>query len=118
VTEHLPWILVVLGLTYIVSESAIFMAIRIWLASVGGPYAETLVYCPACTGFWAGVFVGILGKFHVVAEIPSGDAVFWMPFASCAIGALYGHFRGDHPTYEAYEAPLIAARAQQRDQPE
>lgn len=95
-----------LGLTYIVTESALFMGIRVWLARVGGTYMEVLVYCAACTGFWAGVFVAMLGQFRAVSVIPTGDTIFWMPFASCALGALYAHFRGEHPTY-ALEASII-----------
>lgn len=106
-TDHLPWILLVLGLTYVVTESAIFMLVRVWLASVGGEYVETLLFCPACTGFWAGVLVSLFGFLNVLPIVPP-HAVFWMPFASCAIGAVYGHFRGEHPTYH-FESDMIQA---------
>jgi hypothetical protein len=51
------WTAICLGLIYIISESVIFMPIRLAFAR-GSAFRTALIYCPACTGFWVGAVLG------------------------------------------------------------
>lgn len=51
------WAAMTLGLIYIISESVIFMPIRLAFAR-GSTFRTALIYCPACTGFWVGAALG------------------------------------------------------------
>lgn len=104
------WVTFVLGVIYTITESAIFMPLRIMLAARGGRYVETLLYCASCTGFWVGLGTAVLAD-HVFAlpGVSTPDAYFWLPFSSLAIGSLYSVYRGEHPTY-VVEAEIIESQ--------
>lgn len=53
-TPWLTWALTLLGLVYLVTEAAITAPLRILLARLH-PLVATLLYCPACSGFWLGL---------------------------------------------------------------
>lgn len=65
----LEFALLVWGVTYVVTQSALFMPARItmvdgarvWVGVGFGDVLVELVYCRACVGFWAGVVVSLLG---------------------------------------------------------
>lgn len=106
-TDAIVWITFVLGVTYTITESALFMPVRIALASSLGIYVQTLVYCASCTGFWVGLGTALLAdKVFVLPGVEAPDAYFWLPFSSLAIGSLYSVYRGEHPTF-AVETEII-----------
>jgi hypothetical protein len=83
----LHYMLLLLGLVYLITQSVIMAPLRKLLTRV--PLLLTLVYCPACTGFWVGVMLGSTGLW------PFGEVLF-IPIESgigaCAIGALWGEY--------------------------
>ncbi len=81
------FILTTLGLVYIVTQSSIMHAPRMWIADVHGKL-EMLIYCPACTGFWVGVTLKFLGYWH--------GAVLEAGIIACALGALWGVYGPDN----------------------
>lgn len=55
----LRWLAVVLACIYVITESVIFGPFRVWLTK-DSMFRRTLIYCPACSGFWVGVTFGML----------------------------------------------------------
>lgn len=51
--QLLHFALLTLGVTYIVTQSSIMILPRMWVTA-RAPLMGTLIYCPACTGFWVG----------------------------------------------------------------
>jgi hypothetical protein len=64
----LAWSLAVVGLAYLVTESVILAPLRVALARLH-PLAASLIYCPACSGFWIGL--GLYGLYPSEA-LPAG----------------------------------------------
>lgn len=89
----LRWALLMLGLIYLATESTIFALPRMVLVNRHVAWA-TLLYCPACMGFWLGLLTGWLDlwPFPGVAAIQSG-------IAGVAVGALWGHIH-PNPAHE------------------
>lgn len=106
----LTWALVGLGLTYGITQSWIGRVLRLLVARIGFPF-EVLVYCPACTGFWVGLYLGAAGLWP-------GAELFWSPVPSAlalmALGALWGNFVGS----DAFLAEAHLRRGQEDDAPE
>jgi len=50
------WLVLVAGFTYLITESAIFAVVRVFLAQ-GSGLRTMLLYCRACTGAWVGLTV-------------------------------------------------------------
>ena len=102
----LRWALLVLGVIYFVTESAIFMHPRIWIAQ-RGKWALLGVYCPACVGFWVGgalafwtwPFDLVVGHWQWLHVLEGG-------VASMALGALWKILNGGNPAY-AVEAEMV-----------
>lgn len=76
-----------LGLVYILTQSAIAALLRMWLAD-RHVLLEGLIYCPACTGFWVGFVLKLLGYWNGSA-MEAG-------IISCALGALWGVYGPDN----------------------
>jgi hypothetical protein len=55
------FVLLVIGVTYLVTTSLIFSPFRRGLARI--PAIGLVVYCRSCTGFWVGGLLGALGFF-------------------------------------------------------
>ena len=94
VAEYVRWALIVLGLVYLVTESAIFAPVRVPFAR-RHVLAETLIYCPSCTGFWVGLCVALWSwpAFHgALSVVESG-------IAAMALGALWSVWRGGNPIH-------------------
>lgn len=89
------WSLLVVGITYALTESSILGLYRI-LVSRLGVMPTVLVYCPSCTGFWVGLGLGfVVSPFELAAP--------WHVFAS-AIGAMaimttWSGLRGGNPAF-------------------
>lgn len=83
------FVLILWGLVYIVTQSSIFAGFRQGLLQ-GSTFFGTLVFCPACTGFWMGLLLGVFGVY--------GSALSWVPRAqfleSALTGTVLGHFWG------------------------
>jgi len=99
-SELVRWALLTLGLVYLTTESAIFSPVRVALAR-RALLLETLLYCPACSGFWLGL---------VTSWAWPGE-VWWLRLAESAtagiaLGALWG---------AVHSSPMWAAEAPLRD---
>lgn len=77
------YILLLTGLTYIVTQSAIFRSARMKIAS-WSPVWQALIYCPACAGFWLGAALVPLWPFKALIFAPLESAV-----GACGLMALY-----------------------------
>lgn len=99
--ELIRWALLTLGLVYFTTESVLFSVARVALARRGGVMLETLLYCPACSGFWLGL---------ATSWAWPGD-VWWLrliesAIAGMALGALWS---------AAHSNPMWGAEAPLRD---
>lgn len=99
------WALLVFGLTYFVTESAILMRPRVWIAKRGA-WATLFIYCTACTGFWIG-----LASSHWLWPFHAGAPWSWLRclesgVAAMALGAIWTSINGGNPAYEV-EAELL-----------
>ena len=105
--ELFRWALVTLGLVYLVTEASIFTVPRAFLASKSH-FLGALVYCPACSGYWVGFLVGILGFWPFETIGIWALSIMWLEsaIAACALGALWGKL---HPNPAVFaEAPFRA----------
>jgi hypothetical protein len=101
VVDLLRWALFTLGFVYLTTESVIFSPIRVALAR-RALLLETLLYCPACSGFWLGLLTSWAWP---------GETSWWLRLvesavAGLALGALWG---------AAHSNPMWAAEAPLRD---
>lgn len=97
------WALVVLGLVYFFTESAIFAFTRIAIARRGMLLA-TFIYCPSCTGFWIGLGLGAWLWPYGVVDVP-WTQVGESGVAAMALGAIWARLRGGNTAWDV-EAPL------------
>jgi hypothetical protein len=56
------YVLILWGLVYIVTQSAIMLPFRIGLLRMS-TFFGALVFCPACSGFWLGLILGAPGIY-------------------------------------------------------
>lgn len=52
-TQLAVFLLIAFGVTYVITESVIFVPFRLWIAE-RAVLLKVLVYCAYCTGFWVG----------------------------------------------------------------
>lgn len=87
--ELLRWLLVLMGLVYFFTESALWGPVRIALVERpdGGQRLgwRVLVYCRSCTGFWVGCALGALGYWPFAW--PQG-APLWATWAQAGVAAV------------------------------
>lgn len=98
--DLLHWLLVLWGLVYFITQSAIFMRVRVFIGRLGIFFA-TGIYCPSCTGFWIGIGLGLLGYWpwhYDYGFIESG-------VAAMAAGRMFGTWF-DGGTFET-ELPML-----------
>lgn len=77
--------LLTLGSVYIITQSAIAHAPRNAIADIGWMF-ESLIYCPACTGFWVGAGLGATGYWVNDGAL----GVLEAGISACGLGALWG----------------------------
>ena len=93
--ETLRWMLLVLGVIYLITGASILAPLR-QAALKLHPITGTLAYCSACTGFWVGFFSW--GLFPVSA--PSQNTTpFESALAAMVLGALWNVY-GPASPYE------------------
>ena len=90
--ELLTFTLLVFGSVYIITQSAIAVVPRNVFADFGA-FWESLIYCPACTGFWMGAALGALG-YWVHDDWP---AVIEAAVSACGLGALWSVYGPESP---------------------
>lgn len=78
------FVMLTLGLTYIVTQSSIFILLRLWL-NAKAQLLGTLIYCPACSGFWIGMVLGLLGAWPLPTILGPLDAAI----AACGLMATW-----------------------------
>lgn len=77
----LNYLLVALGLIYIVTGAALTRPIRVFVNSLS-PFLGTLHSCPPCAGFWLGF--GLWPLYKTLWQNPLESAL-----ATCGVGALW-----------------------------
>jgi len=93
------YVLVFWGLVYIITQSAILVSLRKSLLKRSTFFA-TLIYCPACTGFWVGLLFGALGIYGKgLSSIPNVYMVE-SALSGTALGYLWGAYWGDRHALE------------------
>lgn len=90
--ELLIFALLALGLVYLITQSAIAYLPRNAIADLGA-FWESLIYCPACTGFWVGVLLGALGYWVHAGWL----GVIEAGVSACALGALWSVYGPPSP---------------------
>lgn len=92
------WVAVVLCTIYVITESSIFMPIRVAITK-GTIFTRTLFYCPACMGFWVGVFYAFFSywpfdygreQLDVLRECAESGA------GGLVLGAIWGQWHHAH----------------------
>jgi hypothetical protein len=88
----IEFILVTLGIVYGLTSSFALTPLRLWLARLSGHsvWFVTLLYCPACTGFWVGVALSSSGLWPVTSH--AFTAAWQAGFAGTALGALWSEY--------------------------
>ena len=86
--DVLRFVLLLSGLTYLLTQSSLGMFVRAPLGN-RNVWVAMLLYCPACSGFWFGFGLGALGlwPFEAVLFAPLEAAV-----GSTAMMALWAHY--------------------------
>lgn len=80
----LAWAFACLGLIYLVTEASITFSVRLAVAK-RSLFGLTLIYCPACSGFWLGLGLFWLFPF----EGPTLVRVALSGLGSMVLGALW-----------------------------
>lgn len=82
------FVLLLWGLVYLLTSSSIFARVRI-IATRIGPRTGQLAYCTACSGFWFGGSLALLGAWPL-------DTVVWAPLdaavSACGLMGAMGYF--------------------------
>ncbi len=102
------WLVMTLALTYVITQSAIFSFVRRGIARMH-PMLATLVYCPACTGFWAG---GAAALF--LGCVRGGDA-FAAALAGMVLGALWQRWGPEVDVWKAEQDGSTTAAKGEND---
>lgn len=90
-TEVLRYLLVLWGVIYLVTQSAIFSPFRIALSR--NTVIATLIYCPACFGTWVGFALdSLLPWTPSIGYVESG-------LAAMALGSIWGRLFGDDSAF-------------------
>jgi hypothetical protein len=97
VNGWLTWALVGIGLVYAVTEAAITAPVRRALA-VLHPVVRTLLYCPACAGFWIGLGMGGFGP-HPPAPLPAAAVPWASAVMLMGLAATWSAWKGGNPAY-------------------
>lgn len=125
--ELFRWAAIVIGVTYGITQAAIAAPLRLRFVrvfqridaaaleetardgvhrSILAPWAETLIYCPTCVGFWVAFVFGLAGRlwpFHDDVALAHGlDS----GFASVLVTTCWSAFIGGNPAH-ATESPYL-----------
>lgn len=98
------FVLMHLGLVYIVTGSFIAGPVRRLLTAGRGPWAgvvRAFIYCPGCVGFWLGALEARLGSFETNLE----PQVLVGALVGCGLGAIWASFTDHHKVMFHVEHP-------------
>lgn len=90
------WLLLVVGITYALTESSILGLYRV-LVSRLGVMPTVLVYCPSCTGFWVGLGLALFGVHPF--DLATPWHVFASAVAAMAVMTTWSGARGGNPAF-------------------
>lgn len=68
------------GITLIITSSSIMSGFRDIFSKIG-IYAEELINCPMCTGFWVGFIVSYLKGLDFYLYAPATSFAAWLAFS-------------------------------------
>ncbi len=102
--DLLTFTLLLFGVVYIITQSAIMAPLRMPFASLH-PVCATLIYCCACTGAWVGGALAALG-YWPGAE--GGRGVIEATVVACGLGAVWSVYGPESPW--GREQALTASR--------
>jgi hypothetical protein len=110
--ELVRFLLVLLGVVYLVTASTIAGIFRILVSK--GSYTRTqLFYCPACFGFWVGAVLGLLGYWPFTRTLPL--AAFEAGMAAMVAGSLFSNVVRSPFAAEVFALELPQMDAQEVD---
>lgn len=92
------WTLTGIGVTYAITESAIFSVLRFVLSKLGLT-VTTLIYCAACTGFWVGAALGWAGAFPWETAPSQFAEIVISAICMMAVTASWSAWKGGNPMY-------------------
>ena len=98
------WTLLLIGIVYLITQADIVSVPRVWFAKKN-VFFLSLIYCPACTGFWVGLVLGATGLW------PWEDDPLWFAIACSSISAMavaktWDSLTGGNDAY-GIELPLL-----------
>jgi hypothetical protein len=104
----LVFILISLGITYVITNSFVLYGIRRLLISLTGNtlWVAVLLYCPACMGFWVGAALGAGGMWP--EPVSMLQAIWRAAFAAAAVGALWSEY-GPKSQFESEQPQFFNA---------
>jgi hypothetical protein len=91
----IAFVLMLWGLTFLLTASAIFAPVRVAVSNVF-PQLGQLVYCPGCAGFWIG------GALALVSTWPL-PTILWPPLDAAIASAGLMHAAGFYVPSEAWK---------------
>lgn len=97
--RFIRYVLVFWGAVYILTQSAIFVGVRKFLLK-HSTFLATLIYCPACTGFWVGLVFGALGIYGKGLSHFNNVVIVESALSGTALGYLWGTYWGDHHAFQ------------------
>lgn len=110
----LRYTLVFWGLIYIVTQSAIMLPLRLFALRIS-TLLGALIFCPACSGFWIGLVLGLLGIYGPPLSKWS-HATIESALVATVLGYWWGTYFGDpHGFTKAIHALEQARRNVQED---
>jgi len=93
------YVLAFWGMVYIITQSSIMAGFRKNVLR-GSTFVATLIYCPACTGFWVGLLFGTLGIYGKgLSSIPN-VVMLEAALSGVVLGHLWGVHWGDRHALE------------------
>ncbi|MDB2481791.1 DUF1360 domain-containing protein [bacterium] len=68
------------GITIIITSSTIMSYFRDKFSMLGH-YAEEMIHCPMCTGFWVGLFMSLVRGLDITVYAPATSLLSWIIFS-------------------------------------
>lgn len=110
------FVFIVWGLAYLVTQSSIMLFLRLFVLK-HSRFFGTLVFCPACSGFWIGVLLGVVGLYGP-ALAPLSPAWFESALIATVLGYFWGKYFGSPYDYQRARFALGLDNEPEEENPE
>ncbi len=114
-TSWIIWALLGLGIIYLITEAAIAVPARVFIAR-RGVFWRTLIYCQSCTGFWVGLALAF-GHPHPQSPAPLALAAATNGLMMMALAHTWSAWKGGNGAW-ATEAAIYEEATDAHDEDE